>query len=141
VVAPEPPPVAAAPEAAPIAAEPAPAAEPPAPVAEPEPVLVALQISTRPANASLTLDGAPIANPYDAKHPQGGSHVVEASAPGYQARNLKIDLTKERSVALELEREPAAQRPKAAPKPNKRPRPRPAKPAKKGAPFVEESPY
>jgi hypothetical protein len=133
--APDPAAIAAAAEPAPAPAEPAPAE--PAPT---EPLLVALQISTRPASATLTLDGAPIANPYDGRHPKGGSHVVEASAPGYQARNLKIDLTKQRSVALELQREPAAPRPKAA-KPNRRPKPRPAKAPKKGAPFVEESPY
>lgn len=137
----------AEPVAAPVEAAPAPAAQPEAAPAQPEAVLVALQITTQPANARLTLDGAPIANPYDALHPQGGSHVVEATAPGYQARNLKIELTKKRSVALELERERAPEPPRAT-KPTRRPRPQraakpapKAAPAKKGAAFVEESPY
>lgn len=164
---PEPPP----PPVAPPAAEPAEPAEPPAEAleatapasatepevtaaAEPEPVLVALQITTRPAGAQLLLDGAPVANPYDALHPKGGSHVVEASAPGYRAQNVTIELTKQQSVALELERAPAAADKaaddKAAPAPAKAAepprakRPRPARPSKaepKGAAFTTESPY
>jgi hypothetical protein len=137
-------PVEPAPEAVaatPVEAAPAPAVEPPP--TQPEPLLVALQITTQPANAQLTLDGSPISNPYDAMHPQGGSHVVAASAPGYQARNLKVELTKKRSVALELQREPALEAPKRVTKPAKRRPPRANKPApaKKGATFVEESPY
>lgn len=138
-------PVEAAPSAAVPAAEDAPPAA--APPAEPEPVQVALQITTQPSNARLTLDGSPIANPYDAMHPQGGSHVVEATAPGYQARNLRIELTKKRSVALELQRDRApakAPEPAKVRKPAKRPRPQRAtnpSPAKKSGAFVEESPY
>jgi hypothetical protein len=129
------------PSAPPEAALP-PSAESPGAQAKPaEPVRVALQITTQPSNARLTLDGSPISNPYDALHPQGGSHIVEASAPGYQARNLKVELSKKRSVALELQREPTAAPQTRATKP-KRPRPPRAKaPARKGATFIEESPY
>lgn len=115
------------------------------PAEEPEPTLVALRITTRPASASLTLDGSPIENPYDAMHPQGESHVVEATAPGYEPRNLKIELTQKRSVALELEKAPPPPKPAVAPARPKRPRssraPKPAPASKKGAAFVEESPY
>jgi hypothetical protein len=141
-VTPAPEAIAAAPvptPSTPAEAAPVPAPEPTP--AQPEAVLVALQITTQPSNAQLTLDGSPISNPYDAMHPQGGSHVVEASAPGYQARNLKIELTKKRSVALELQRERAAAPLPRASKP-KRPRPPRAKvPPKKSATFIEESPY
>jgi hypothetical protein len=140
----------AAPEAAAVAPEATPTAAPeiaPQPALDPAPeqVLVALQITTRPEGAQLTLDGSPIANPYDAMHPQGGQHVVEASAPGYRAQNLTIELTRKRSVALELEKSPAekAAAKTSTPRP-KRPRPaRASKPAaaKKGAAFASESPY
>lgn len=144
---------AAAPEAALVAPEATPTAAPEiAPEPAPEQVLVALQITTRPEGAQLTLDGSPIANPYDAMHPQGGHHVVEASAPGYRVQNLTIELTRKRSVALELEKSPvekaASDSPRSAAKTSaprpKRPRPaRASKPAstKKGAAFASESPY
>ena len=80
-----------------------------------------LQITTRPASATLTLDGSPIDNPYDAMHPQGGSHIVEATAPGYRSQNLTIDLKQKRSVALELEKAPEPKR-AAAPRPKRQPR-------------------
>jgi hypothetical protein len=143
-------PAAAAPEAALAAPEATQAAAPeitPEPALEPAPeqILVALQITTRPEGAQLTLDGSPIANPYDAMHPQGGHHVVEASAPGYRAQNLTIELTRKRSVALELEKSPAEKAAAKASSPRpKRPRPaRASKPAstKKGAAFASESPY
>jgi hypothetical protein len=146
-------PAAAAAEAALVAPGAPPTAAPeiaPEPALEPAPeqVLVALQITTRPEGAQLTLDGSPIANPYDAMHPQGGQHVVEASAPGYRARNLTIELTRKRSVALELEKSPAekaaaktsAPRPKRA-RPARATKPASTKSTKKGAAFASESPY
>jgi len=144
-------PAAAAPEAVPAIAtpEPTPASAPEAAPAAPAPApaLVALQITTRPQGAQLILDGAPVANPYDAMLPQGGRHVVEATAPGYRAQNLTIELTRKRSVALELEKAPAEKKESAAKTaPAKPKRPRTARPAKaasskKGAAFASESPY
>jgi hypothetical protein len=77
--------------------------------------------------------------------PKGERYEVEASAPGYQGRTLTIELERERRVALELERErkvepaPAPKAVKPARKRSRAPR-APAEP-KKGAAFVEESPY
>jgi hypothetical protein len=121
------------------------------PRAKPEPVLVALRITTSPREAKLVLDGTSVPNPYDALLPKGESYELEASAPGYHGRTLTIDLERERRVALELQRERKAapavessEAPRAAPakparKRNRTPR-APAEP-KKGAAFVEESPY
>jgi len=139
----------AEPIAIPEAAAPAEPIAAPEAVAEPEPVLVALQITTRPASAQLVLDGSPVGNPYDAMHPQGGSHVVEATAPGYRAQNLTIELSRQRSVALELEKAPAqaaAPPEPAARKPARAKRPRAPRPSKAAAPkkdvaFSSESPY
>ena len=154
---PEPPPAQAAAPTEPIAAAPAEPIAAPALAAEPEPLLVALQITTRPVGAQLVLDGSPVDNPYDAMHPQGGSHVVEATAPGYRTQNLTIELSRKRSVALELEKapaeaaapdEPAARKPRepSAKKPARAKRPRAPRPSKAPAPkkdiaFSSESPY
>jgi hypothetical protein len=139
--------------AAPAIPAPTPVATPeptPPPVEpEPEPMLVALRITTSPREAKLVLDGAAVPNPYDAMLPKGERYELEASAPGYQGRTLTIDLERERRVALELERERrAAPRAEPAPAkavaPPKRKRSRPARATvepKKGAAFVEESPY
>jgi hypothetical protein len=137
-------------------AEPAPtaqaAARPPEPQKAAEPVLVALQITTSPRDAQLLLDGAPVPNPFDARLPKGGSHHVQAAAPGYEGSGLTIELTRERRVALTLEpqratasgvttqaADPAPKR-RTAPRRARAPKP-PAEEPKKGAGFVAESPY
>jgi hypothetical protein len=111
--------------------------KPAAPQPPPERQLVHIRVSTRPAEATLTLDGRPVQNPYDVRMERGGGdHVLEASAAGFKSRSLRVDFDRDRSVTLRLrkQRSPGEGRAKRAPA---------AKPAPsgKGAGFVSESPY
>lgn len=62
---------------------------------------VHVSIATRPAGATLEIDGQPVANPYDAsREASGEAHRVVARAPGFanEERSVKFD----RDVSLEL---------------------------------------
>jgi hypothetical protein len=115
-------------------------------------------VSTSPAVATLTLDGAPVANPLDASFPKGGQHSLAASAVGHQSVTKTVSFDRDVKVSLQLRPEPVRRaaapvaRPvRPAPPPPQRAAPPPPvltiqkqpAPAKKtkGAGFVADSPY
>ena len=152
-------------QAVPVPADPAaaaPAATAPAPATASS---VRIQLKTTPSDATLTIDDAMVANPFDQTVAQSGKHRIRAEAPGYREtdftlsfdrpRDLSLRLTKLRVArkpapkraaarpAAESARQRASSRPRAEPVPAlapSKPAPAPAKPAK-GAGFVTESPY
>jgi hypothetical protein len=156
-------PIAAAQPAAPAEPEIAPAPAPqeapaePAPAARVEPApapTIHVAIAVTPADAQITLDGASVANPFDARAPKGGRHRVIAEAPGRRARDLTLNFDRDQTLDITLEnlkpKPPVAAvavaRPKAkAPAPHRAaPAPAPAQAVQarpKGAGFVSESPY
>lgn len=63
----------------------------PVPEVVPEPpAMTRIVVTVRPANARVELDGAPLTNP-DAEFPRDGeTHVLRASADGYQPREVNV---------------------------------------------------
>jgi hypothetical protein len=134
----------------------------PDPVPEPAPVAapptIRVRVTTSPANAQLTLDGAAVANPLDATMPRGGKHTFAASAAGHRSASKTLTFDRHQLLTVELrpvvarssapvtrQARPAATRPAA---PQSAPPPPVLKiekqaPAKKtkGAGFVADSPY
>jgi S-DNA-T family DNA segregation ATPase FtsK/SpoIIIE len=158
----------AAPAAALAGTEPTPAPTPtvmPAAQAAPEPAprieTVRIRLTTSPKDATLSIDGITVPNPYDQLLPKGGKHRVTASAPDHETREQMVDFERRRDLVLRLPRvrapRPAAEpRPIPAPVAKAPPPPRPAAPKPavrapkkaspaegpaKGAAFVSESPY
>jgi hypothetical protein len=147
-----PPAIAAAPPAQPVAAEQKRAEQP---------TLVRIHITTSPLDAELTLDGAPVPNPFETSMPKGGKHRVVARADGYHSREVLLKFDRDQETALQLDKRqaPPAARPKPAPvaaaarphpiaiplrptpAPVRRPPPTTAPAPTKGAGFVTESPY
>jgi hypothetical protein len=161
VPVPVPVPVTPPPTEAPAAAAPTPAVAPvPVPVPDaapppPAPATVRVRVTTSPAVALLTLDGAPIANPFDAELPRGGKHKLEARAVGHRGLLKTVLFDRDQQLTLELRPEvarrpaPAPRRARATAEPRpSAPPPAPVltiekQPAKKtkGAGFVADSPY
>jgi hypothetical protein len=122
---------------------------------------VRIQLQASPANASLTIDGAPISNPFDQVVEKSGKHRIRAEAPGYRETEFTLNFDRHRDLSLRLQklrvpRKPAARRhaparasapAREATRSSAQPVPAPAqskpaaKPAAKGAGFVSESPY
>lgn len=116
-----------------------PAAEPPPPA--PAGIeMVHVRVETDPPDATLLLDGKPIANPFDTDVPRSGEHRVEARAPGHVSRALTVDFASDRRLELKLKRRPARAARRARPAPRK-PRAHPAPSKSTGAGFVSEDPY
>ena len=116
-----PPPVAAA---APAVVAP-PSAPPPAAVEQPD--LQRLRIQTVPADATITIDDAPVENPFDGKFNKSArKHKIEVRAPGYKPdlRWLAFDTGHMLMITLEKEAEPETVAKPAKPS-------RPTKPATK----------
>lgn len=98
---------------APAGASPPPAS---APAAAPDEIKVRIQAD--PATARLTLDGASIANPFDATIRRDGMlHEVEARAAGFRAEKRKVAFDRDLGLDLKLERDSHGRRPTAATEP------------------------
>jgi serine/threonine-protein kinase len=74
------------------------------PAAEPQ-ATVQITIETRPDDARLFLDGAPIANPFDGHLPQGSEvHNLRAERDGYRTDVRDLVLMVPQNVAIRLRR-------------------------------------
>jgi serine/threonine-protein kinase len=97
-----------APAAAATTTAPTPTATPTAPVT-PRPSAAAtahVTIRTLPANAEVSLDEAPVANPFDADVPRGSTkHHVMVKAAGYKPDSQWITFDEDRKIEVSLQRE------------------------------------
>jgi serine/threonine-protein kinase len=93
----------AKPPAAVSAPPPAPVVAPPPPAAPSQPATVEINVRATPSTAALTLDGAPIANPFHAELPADAHpHAVVASAPGHRAVTESLTFERSRDLVLDL---------------------------------------
>jgi len=84
-----------------------------APAPPPAPAMAQLTVRTVPRGARLTLDGATVRNPLDRALLQGSTHLLVASAPGFQQTRRRVEVAADMSVTLQLRRvRPRAQRAK-----------------------------
>jgi serine/threonine protein kinase len=98
----------------------APSATPAAPVAQPAPpplpAAVRIRIGTVPSVAELTLDGAPLNNPFSDQLARSDMrHMIIAKAPGYRPASQLVTFDRDRELTLTLEREAPRARPTAGP--------------------------
>jgi len=77
-------------------------AVPPAPVAEPDPQIT-VAIRTEPSTAQLTLDGRRVDNPYEASLEPSGTHIVLATAEGFEGRREEVRFTENVDLTLALD--------------------------------------
>ncbi|MCB9709164.1 MAG: hypothetical protein H6714_10290 [Myxococcales bacterium] len=111
-------------------------------------------ITVVPSSANLWVDGQQVPNPYFAEFDKSSSHVIEAKASGYEARELHLKCDEPRDVAVRLKPEPAEKPEKAVAKRDSRPgrktrtepRTRPKRVStkaspKKGVGFITDNPY
>jgi len=86
------------------------AATPPAVAPSPKPSEIRLEISAKPANASIFLDGAPLQNPFSGQlKADGEMHILRVTAPGMQTQEKVVQLDGDKMLQVELL--PAAQQP------------------------------
>jgi hypothetical protein len=150
VVAPEPA-VAAAPAIEPTAAaepvpEPVLAPEPPPP--PPAPATTTLRVRTEPASATLTVDGRPASNPFEADLAIGARVRLAADAEGYRSASRTIRVeggapAQEITLTLAARPAPRATPPRTA-APRRTPPPRRAaqpRTRSRGAGFTTDNPY
>jgi serine/threonine protein kinase len=77
------------------------ATSPPSVVARPSEIK--LEISAKPANASIFLDGAPLQNPFSGQlKTDGEMHILRVSAPGMQTQEKVVQLDSDKSLFVEL---------------------------------------
>ena len=105
----------------------APIAPPPAPAPSPTPVAAAaadamtLHVEVTPPGARIAVDGASAPGPiFDGRFAKDGmSHVVEATADGYESarRRVTFDLDRSLTIALRKQRASPSRQPKASAKP------------------------
>ncbi|MCR9077042.1 MAG: hypothetical protein NXI07_13465, partial [bacterium] len=53
-----------------------------------------------PPAASMRLDGLPVTTPFRVR--EGGEHVVEISAPGYEDRRIEFDADRNRTLVARM---------------------------------------
>lgn len=122
---------------------------PPAPAPTPEKEIennVTIDISVKPANARLYLDGNKVSgNPYHLKTSRGSAiHEIKAEADGFEARSMTIVFDKDRAIEMSLSRGGggyvAAPGPRAAPASSPSPSPVAVGPSPAPAPAPAPSP-
>ncbi len=91
----------------------------PGPAVATAPATVQIDVRTVPSTATLTLDGAPVANPYHAEvAPDAHPHTLAAALAGHRAVETPLTYERSRDVVLELvAAEPAPTEPKTDMKP------------------------
>ncbi|GAB5541826.1 MAG: hypothetical protein SangKO_015860 [Sandaracinaceae bacterium] len=70
---------------------------------EPEargPSWVSIRVEGLPPAASMRLDGLPVTTPFRVR--EGGEHVVEISAPGYEDRRIEFDADRNRTLVARM---------------------------------------
>jgi len=82
----------------------APAAVLEAVVAPPAPATRVLRVRVEPSGASVTVDGQPIAVPYEMPLLEGSDHVVVASLDGYGTETERVSLRRDATVSMRLDR-------------------------------------
>jgi serine/threonine-protein kinase len=76
--------------------------------ANPEPTTIDISIGAEPANATLTLDGAPVNNPFSAAVMRDSRpHTVLAKADGFVEKEEVVVFDSARNVTIKLEAAPA----------------------------------
>ncbi|QQR91839.1 MAG: hypothetical protein IPJ88_09130 [Myxococcales bacterium] len=105
------------------------------------PELLELQIQALPIEASVTMNGLEVSNPFKSEVESGSSLLFEAKATGYVTRSMTVTVDRPRSITLTLQKEAAPKAVKAPVKAKKpvRPRPRPKTPA--SGKIIKDNPY
>jgi len=104
-------------------------AVPAAPALPVKPTTAQLSIQTTPPEASVTLDGAAVANPYQGQVALDGKpHQIHVEAPGFRAETRTVTVEQAVLVDIGMQREEAAAavavtNPAVRPEPKKRPAP------------------
>lgn len=109
----------------------------------PEQTQIQLRLKTTPPDATVTIDGKPIANPFEGQMEEGGEHLFVARAPGYQTERLRVRFDSDRRVQMDLspiEKEKKVRRRPARAAAPKKEASRPAA-REKPATFVTDNPY
>ncbi|MBX3229708.1 MAG: serine/threonine protein kinase [Labilithrix sp.] len=106
---------------------------PPRPIAtEPVDTSITIEVTVRPQNARIFVDGARVAgNPYKMKTSRGSAaHEVRAEAEGYETRTIAVTFDRDRAIDLILNRQAwGVPAPAPAPAPTTAPPPAPKPPA------------
>ena len=89
---------------------------------------VAIEISVKPSNARLFLDGSRVqGNPYHLKTSRGSAiHEIRAEADGFETRQMTLVFDKDRALEISLSRAGAGYVAPPSPKPSPSPSPAPS---------------